>query len=835
MPSLTKVQTGFLEPQGAFTLDVGTASAPGLKFSTSAATGMFSPSAGVLGFSTGSTQSALTILADGKVGIGSTSPSSSLSFSNTVGRKIDLWNTSVPYTYSIGIESGELRLSTGTDSIISFYRNGYTGIESVRISSNGNVGIGTTNPSLRLDVQTSSSADVAIFKGNTAGTLLTIDNNTLDDYKIGGVNTVAPLVVYNNTDARYEMVFDGSGNVGIGTTAPLYNTHIYGSVNGLVSLVVANKLTDVSSRAFFALENDLGGQGSLHFTGSTFANTGYARPSCLALYTSGANSSGGIAIAARNSSGYIDFYTGGNNQRAIIDNAGNVGIGVTNPSTKLAVNGTITESTNGTNYWPVVTQQDIGTAPNQVPINGYLGSLAYEDSDSVSIGLLDITGRSSLPTSEDFGGLRIQNTSTKTYPTTSSFTVTSGIYQDIQIGTSQSIPSGSFSNVRGNYNRLIKNDGTNTDVIGMFVTADTNVIEWSDTNLAARYAGSLTSLLISGTNTSGNCQINGSNSNISITNPSNTSIVGLFLNGVGTNINIGTYGSTSQTVTVTSATALTCGFQCPHNQVGRNLTITTAYGVRAFLSFGGNFGGYDGSNCVTTITNLYQFEATGYLGALGTGSTTTITNLYGLFLGAPTTHAGTTITNNWGLYQNWSSAKNWFAGASNQFPNITTTASGANAFLDSADSNRLYRSSSSLVYKKDVETLDHTYADNIHLLRPVWYRSKCEADCSDWSWFGLIAEEVAEIEPRLVHYGYQEDAYEVVDITETVDLPPEDPRRELGEETEEVTKQERRLKEDAQQVPNGIAYDRLTVLLLDVIQRQEERIKALEQHVFPQP
>ena len=78
MPSLTKIQTGFLEPQGAFELTPGTASSPGLFFSGNTSTGMFSPSTGVLGFSTGSTQNALTILADGKVGIGLTNPTVAL-------------------------------------------------------------------------------------------------------------------------------------------------------------------------------------------------------------------------------------------------------------------------------------------------------------------------------------------------------------------------------------------------------------------------------------------------------------------------------------------------------------------------------------------------------------------------------------------------------------------------------------------------------------------------------------------------------------------------------------------------------------------------------------
>ena len=468
-----------------------------------------------------------------------------------------------------------------------------------------------------------------------------------------------------------------------------------------------------------------------------------------------------------------------------------------------------------------------GSAPANSLVLDSGGRLLVGTSSATGSAILQVQTPATFSTTLD-SGVRFTNASTKVYPTTSGFTVTPGIYQDIQIGTSQSIPSGSVSSVHGNYNRLIKNDGTNTDVRGMGVVADINIIEWTDTNLAQRYISSANSLLISGTSTSGNCLVTGSSTGINLTNPSSTSIVGLNITGTSSNINIGTYGSTSQTVTVTQATGLIGAFQCPHNQVGRNLTITTAYGVRAFLSFGGNFGGYDGSNCVTTITNLYQFEATGYLGALGTGSTTTITNLYGLFLGAPTTHAGTTITNNWGLYQNWSSAKNWFAGASNQFPNITTTASGANAFLDSADSNRLYRSTSSLTYKRDVEDLDSSVADQILNLRPVWYRSKCVADCEDWSWYGLIAEEVAEIDPRFVHYGYQEDAYEFVETTETVDLKPDDPRREDGIETEEVTKQTRQLKPDAEQVPNGVAYDRLVVPLLDIIKRQKSQLDSLE-------
>ena len=62
----------------------------------------------------------------------------------------------------------------------------------------------------------------------------------------------------------------------------------------------------------------------------------------------------------------------------------NVGIGTTAPASKLAVNGTITESTDGTNYYPVVTQQDIGTEPNEIPLNQNLGNLAYQNAESIA-------------------------------------------------------------------------------------------------------------------------------------------------------------------------------------------------------------------------------------------------------------------------------------------------------------------------------------------------------------------------------------------------------------------------------------------------------------------
>lgn len=119
-----------------------------------------------------------------------------------------------------------------------------------------------------------------------------------------------------------------------------------------------------------------------------------------------------------------------------------------------------------------------------------------------------------------------------------------------------------------------------------------------------------------------------------------------------------------------------------------------------------------------------------------------------------------------------------------QFDGITTTASAANAFLDSGASNRLFRSTSSAKYKQAIQDLHILEAvETINALRPVTYESKIETDRRQ-RWYGLIAEEVAKVEPRLVHYA--------------------------GEE------------------PDGVQYDRIIVPLLAYVQHLEERISRLE-------
>jgi len=151
-------------------------------------------------------------------------------------------------------------------------------------------------------------------------------------------------------------------------------------------------------------------------------------------------------------------------------------------------------------------------------------------------------------------------------------------------------------------------------------------------------------------------------------------------------------------------------------------------------------------------------------------------------------------------------------------PSLATTASAANLYVDNSTTpaNKFLRSTSSVKYKTDVENVTEMYADNVLQLRPVWYRSTSVADRKEWSWYGLLAEDVAQIEPRLVHWSYADDCYEITTRIDSAGIEIED----------------RKLKEGSQLSPDGVQYERISVLLLDVVKRQQKQIDDLTNRVL---
>ena len=78
-----------------------------------------------------------------------------------------------------------------------------------------------------------------------------------------------------------------------------------------------------------------------------------------------------------------------------------------------------------------------------------------------------------------------------------------------------------------------------------------------------------------------------------------------------------------------------------------------------------------------------------------------------------------------------------------------TTASAANMRVEST--GELFRSTSAKKYKTDIEPLNMQYALNfLENCMPVWYRSMCKGDNPEHGFYGYIADEVIQVDPRIV-------------------------------------------------------------------------------------
>ena len=131
-----------------------------------------------------------------------------------------------------------------------------------------------------------------------------------------------------------------------------------------------------------------------------------------------------------------------------------------------------------------------------------------------------------------------------------------------------------------------------------------------------------------------------------------------------------------------------------------------------------------------------------------------------------------------------------------------TTANAANVYFGSGGD--IGRSTSSAKYKTSIEDIEDSYSDALLGCRPVWYRSTCEGDNPAYGWWGFIAEEVAAIDPRLVHWKTVEVTYDENGSAVETPCDPE---------------------------PEGVAYDRFVPHLLNLIKRQQAAIETLEQRL----
>ena len=281
----------------------------------------------------------MTILSAGNVGIGTTSPgaykvalssslSTALSINTTSGAiGIDLFNSGVQLA-SIG--TGNNVASGGVNTDLGFGTAGTSGnivfatgasyTERLRITSTGNVGIGTTSPAAKLGLTTLSASAQQIIMTNgqdNAGDYQEIkfqyaQNNAAVATAMRSIRAVTSnygahlaFLTEDTAGAFAERLrINSQGNVGIGTASPTYH------------LQVAGTGTQTSVASFRYDTGIIGEVGIL------------------------SDATGGLLFARDGSGTSNTQINGKTNGHSYFNSGGNVGIGTTTPTYALHINDT---------------------------------------------------------------------------------------------------------------------------------------------------------------------------------------------------------------------------------------------------------------------------------------------------------------------------------------------------------------------------------------------------------------------------------------------------------------------------------------------------------------
>lgn len=219
-----------------------------------------SPSATALSIKSAGT-TAMTIDTSQNVGIGTSSPSYSLHVSRTgaAAQMAVQTNTTAAYVYSLyGSAVNTALISDATTSYLSAETNNAlvlrtNATERMRIDSSGNVGIGTSSPSYKLQV--SGSSVVGRFESSNNTNVFAIAYNGTIGGFLGANGT---NLVFGNNAGSEAMRIDSSGNLLVGTTSASGKLTVSGGGNTFYA-------TQTSASSYTGIFNALNNSGTYYF------------------------------------------------------------------------------------------------------------------------------------------------------------------------------------------------------------------------------------------------------------------------------------------------------------------------------------------------------------------------------------------------------------------------------------------------------------------------------------------------------------------------------------------------------------------------------------------